>query len=70
MASKSDLMKQAATAGLIPADAPEEDFTVAQLEDMLSPDRPAWKGSLSSKDPIKAPDGHENLSKEDVKNRG
>ena len=28
---------------------------------------PAWKGSLSSKEPIIMPDGHVVLSKEDIK---
>jgi hypothetical protein len=32
--------------------------------------KPEWKGSLSSAEPLKAPDGHETLSKEDIKNRG
>jgi hypothetical protein len=33
------------------------------------PSEPEWKGSLSSKDPLKAPDGHESLTKEDIKDR-
>jgi hypothetical protein len=31
--------------------------------------KPAWKGSLSSSKPLKAADGHETLSKEDIENR-
>jgi hypothetical protein len=30
---------------------------------------PAWKGSLSSSKPLKAADGHETLSKEDLDDR-
>jgi hypothetical protein len=31
--------------------------------------KPEWKGSLSSDEPLIAPDGHPNLSKEDLKAR-
>jgi hypothetical protein len=30
---------------------------------------PAWKGTLSSNEPLKTADGHETLSKEDLKAR-
>jgi len=33
-------------------------------------DAPAWEGSLSSDEPLVAPDGHVVLSKEDIKARG
>ena len=29
----------------------------------------AWKGSLSASEPVVAPDGHVNLSEEDIKER-
>lgn len=64
--SKTELLKDAQAAGMVAADAQEGDFTVAVLEEMLSPDRPAWKGSLSVNEPLVAPDGHVVLSKEDI----
>src|SRR4051812_27628708 len=64
--SKSDLMKDAQTAGLVPTDAAEDDYTAAQLSGLLSTDKPAWEGSLSSSVPLVAPDGHVVLSQEDI----
>lgn len=64
--SKTELMKDAQTAGLIPGDADEGDYTAAQLTDLLSTDKPAWQGSLSSTVPQIAPDGHVVLSQEDI----
>lgn len=64
--SKSELLKEAVKAGLAPESATEDDYTVAQLETLLSPDRPAWEGSLSAAEPVTAPDGHVALSQEDI----
>lgn len=71
MASKADMLKQAQKAGLLPDGVSEDDYTAEELDAVLNPGgRPAWKGSLSSKQPVVAPDGHVNLSKEDIANRG
>jgi hypothetical protein len=71
MASKSDLLKEAQAAGLAPEDATVDEFTAAQLEALLGRgDRPAWDGSASSDSELVAPDGHVNLSKEDIYTRG
>jgi hypothetical protein len=64
--NKAELLQDAQAAGLVAADAPADDFTVADLEGMLNADRPAWEGSLSVSEPIVAPDGHVVLSREDV----
>ena len=70
MATKKELLKEAQAAGHVADDADEGDFTVAQLETLLGRgDHPAWEGSLSSKTPLVAPDGHVNLSKEDISAR-
>lgn len=66
MASKKELLEQAVGAGLLPEDASEEDFSKAQLEEVLSTDVPAWEGSLTAQEPIVAPDGHVVLSQEDI----
>lgn len=70
MATKKELMKDAARRGLVPEDADEEEFTVAQLETLIDPSKaPAWEGSMSSKVPLVGPDGHVHLSKEDINAR-
>jgi hypothetical protein len=58
--SKGDLLADAQAAGLVAADAGEDDYTVDDLRDVLNPDRPMHKG------PIVAPDGHVVLSQEDI----
>jgi hypothetical protein len=69
--SKADLLKQAQKAGLAPDSAGADDYTEDQLRALLNPsDSPAWKGSMSSKEPLVGPDGHEHLSAEDIKARG
>ncbi len=64
--AKADLLAQAQAAGLLAADVDEDAYTVDELKELLSPDRPAWKGSRSSSEPIVAPDGHVVLSQEDI----
>lgn len=66
MATKRDLLKEAQKAGRVPEGATEDDYTVAQLEGLLGGEVPAWEGSLSASKPVVAPDGHVNLSKEDI----
>ena len=70
MATKKELLKEAQAAGHVADDAEESDFTVAQLEVLLGRgDHPAWEGSASSDSPLVAPDGHVNLSQEDIDSR-
>jgi hypothetical protein len=64
--SKKELLEDAQAAGVVAADADEEAFTVDELRDMLDPNRPAHKGSLSAVEPVVAPDGHVVLSQEDI----
>ena len=64
--NKSELLKDAVRAGLAPETATEDDFTGEQLERMLDPTPTAWKGSLSARKPLVAPDGHVTLSQEDI----
>lgn len=64
--AKADLLKDAQKQGLVPDSAGEDEFTVAQLEQLLNPERAAWEGSLSADKPIVAPDGHVVLSQEDI----
>jgi hypothetical protein len=67
MATKRDLMKQAITAGVIPENADEDDYTAQQLEVLIDPSKaPAWEGSMSSSKPLVGPDGHVHLSQEDL----
>lgn len=63
--TKSDLLKEAQTAGLVAADAPEEDYTAAQLSTLLSGEVPVHE-RVSATEPIVAPDGHVVLSQEDI----
>lgn len=64
--TKTELLKDAQKAGLAADTASEDDFTLADLETMLSPNPVAWKGSASSSKPLVAPDGHVTLSQEDI----
>jgi hypothetical protein len=67
MATKKELLAEAQAAGHVAEDASADDFTVAQLETLLGRgDHPAWDGSLSASGPLVAPDGHVNLSQEDL----
>ncbi len=69
--TRADLHKEAANAGKIAPDTDPDGYTVAELEELLSDDETAWKGSLSVSGPVKVPsDGHESLTVEDFKNRG
>lgn len=68
--AKADLIRQAQDAGLVASDVNERDYTVAQLEELLTGEEPAWQGSLSSTSPIVAPDGHVVLSQEDIEKAG
>jgi hypothetical protein len=64
--SKGDLLADAQAAGLVASDASEDDYTVDDLRDVLNPDRPMHRGSLSASEPIVAPDGHVVLSQADI----
>ncbi len=68
MATKKELIRDARKAGLVPETVGEDDFTAAQLEALLDPEKapPAWEGSLSSSKPLKGPDGHVHLSQQDI----
>jgi hypothetical protein len=71
MATKAELLKEAQAAGAVTGDASADDFTVAQLEQILGrSEHPAWEGSASASEPLVAPDGHVNLSQEDIDARG
>ncbi len=65
MPTKRELLKEAKAAGHVAEDADGEDLTVADLERLLGRG-PAWEGSLSASSPLVAPDGHINLSQEDL----
>lgn len=41
----------------------------AKTEEKAPEEAPAWEGSLSSSEPLTGPDGHQVLSKEDIKAR-
>lgn len=64
--AKTELLKEAQNAGLVPEDVSADDYTAAQLEALLSSDVAAWEGSASATTPQVAPDGHVNLSQEDI----
>lgn len=64
--NKADLLKDAVRAGAVADTATEDDFTVEQLERVLDPAPTAWKGTLSARKPLVAPDGHVTLSQEDI----
>lgn len=67
--TKSELLKEAVTAGAVPPDASEDDYTAADLQTRLSGDIPVAERVSASK-PIVAPDGHVVLSQEDIDARG
>ena len=67
--TKADLLAEAQTAGVAPADATVDDYTGDQLAAMVATDRPAWEGSASAAEPIVAADGHVVLSQEDINAR-
>lgn len=64
--AKKDLLAAAVKAGVLPEDANEDDYTLVDLQAMMDPEPVAWKGSLSAKKPQVGPDGHVNLSQEDI----
>lgn len=64
--SKADLHADAVAAGKVTADTSPDDFSADDLTTLLDADKPAWKGSLSAREPIVAPDGHVVLSQEDI----
>jgi hypothetical protein len=64
--SKAELHAEAVASGAVGEDTEPDDFTVAQLEVLLSADVPAYEGSLMYTEPQVAPDGHVNLSQEDI----
>lgn len=67
--TKEELLEEAQTAGLVAPDVTADDMSAADLKTILDPNKPAWEGSMSSPTPIVAPDGHVNLSQEDIDNR-
>jgi len=64
--AKKDLLEQAQGRGLVADGVDETDFTESQLRELLSDNVSAWKGSLSARKPVVAPDGHVSLSQEDI----
>ena len=67
--TKAELFKEAQRSELVPEDSSADDFSVAQLEALLGGNVAAWKGSVSSERPLVAPDGHPNLTQEDIDSR-
>jgi hypothetical protein len=63
--NKSELLKEAQTAGSVPADATEDDYTAEQLGALASGEHVVHERVSASK-PIVAPDGHVVLSQEDI----
>lgn len=63
--SKAELVEQAVASGVVPTDAEPDDFTVAQLDEMLNGQVVA-RDRVSATEPIVAPDGHVVLSQEDI----
>lgn len=63
--SKADLFKQAQGAGVVAADASEDDYTVDQLASLIRGDE-VVKDRVSAREPIVAADGHVVLSQEDI----
>ena len=64
--TKQELLDEAVAAGKVADDASPDDYTAAELQNVLSTDRPVWEGSLSASEPIVAPDGHVVLSQDDI----
>lgn len=64
--TKADLLKEAKSRGLVADSVGEDDTTAEDLARLLDPEPVAWKGSMSSKKPLVAPDGHVTLSQEDI----
>lgn len=63
--TKAELVEQAVASGAVAADAEPDDFTVVQLEQMLSGEVVAHDRK-SATEPIVAADGHVVLSQEDI----
>lgn len=63
--SKGDLLADAQAAGVVAADAGEDDFTAEELKVRLSGDEVA-RDRVSASEPIVAADGHVVLSQEDI----
>ena len=64
--SKSELLDEAQRSGKLPEDASPDDFSAADLEGIVSGNVPVYRGSLMHNEPQIAPDGHVNLSQEDI----
>ncbi len=67
--TKDQLLDEAKKSGRVGDDVDAEDVTVAQLETLLGGDVPASGWVPSHRTPQIAPDGHVNLSKEDIDGR-
>jgi len=63
--TKSDLHKDAVSAGKVAADSDPDDYTAEQLQGILSGNIPVHERQ-SAVEPIVAPDGHVTLSQEDI----
>lgn len=64
--TKEELLEEAKAAGLIADTVEPDETTVADLKTLLDPEPVAWQGSMSSAEPLTAPDGHVTLSQEDI----
>lgn len=65
--TKAQLFEEAKAAQLVPAGTGPDDYTADELTGLLNPaDRAVWEGSASATEPQVAPDGHVNLSQEDI----
>ena len=63
--SKAELLTDAQKAGAAPETATEDDYTAAELTELLSGERVVDDYKMADK-PIVAPDGHVVLSQEDI----
>jgi hypothetical protein len=63
--TKTELLKEAQTAGLVAAEADPDDFKAADLEAIVSGEIPV-RERQSATNPIVAADGHVVLSQEDI----
>lgn len=66
--SKADLHAEAVAAGQVAEDTDPEDFSVAQLEGITG-DKPIPVDTSMHMTPQVAPDGHVNLTQEDIDSR-
>lgn len=67
--TKAELLDEAQRAGKLGDDVDADDYSLAQLEQIIGRDVPAAGWVPSHRQPQVAPDGHVNLSQEDIDSR-